>query len=149
MAVITDTVPTSLATDIHPTNKEPVGQRLALAARALAYGEKIVYSGPIYESMKVEGGKIRLTFNSIGAGLVADGGGLMGFTIAGADRQFVAAKAEIQDKCVIVSAAGVAAPVAVRYGWANCPEGNLCNAEKLPASPFRTDDFQLTTQPAK
>ncbi len=136
MAVTTDV---GNATDIHPTQKEPVGQRLALAARALAYGEKIEFSGPLYDSMIAKGAKIALKFKHIGGGLVAKDGELKGFTIAGEDKQFVPAHAEIQGSAIIVSAEGVAAPKAVRYGWANVPDVNLFNQEGLPASPFRTD----------
>ncbi len=127
------------ADDIHPRKKEPVGQRLALAARALAYGENIEYSGPLYESMKVEKGRITLNFKHTGSGLVAKAGPLKGFTIAGKDKQFVPARAEIQGNRIVVSAEGVPDPQAVRYGWANVPDGNLFNQEGLPASPFRTD----------
>ncbi len=128
------------AEDIHPRKKEPVGQRLALAARALAYGEKIEYSGPLYESMKSENGKIILNFKHTGGGLVAKDGALKGFTIAGADKQFVSAKAEIQGNTIVVYADGVTNPQAARYGWANVPDVNLYNKEGLPASPFRTDN---------
>lgn len=134
------------AEDIHPRKKEPVGLRLALAARALAYGEKIEYSGPLYESMKSENGKIILKFKHVGTGLVAkDGevvakhGELKGFTIAGADKKFVPAKAEIQGDTVVVSADGITDPQAARYAWANVPDVNFYNQEGLPASPFRTD----------
>ena len=136
MAVTTDV---GNPTDIHPTKKEPVGQRLALAARALVYGEKIEYSGPLYASMKAQGGKIELGFTHTGGGLVAKDGELKGFTIAGDDKKFVPAKAEIKGDKVVVSAEGVAKPTAVRYGWANVPDVNLYNKEGLPASPFRTD----------
>ena len=127
------------ANDIHPKQKEPVGHRLSLAARALAYGEKIEYSGPLYESMNADGGKAIISFDHVGGGLVAEGGDLKGFTIAGADGNFVPAKAEIKGATVVVSADGVTDPKAVRYGWANVPEVNLFNKEGLPASPFRTD----------
>jgi sialate O-acetylesterase len=136
MAVTTDV---GNATDIHPTRKEPVGQRLALAARALTYGEKIEYSGPLYDSMAAKDGKIVLNFKHIGGGLIAKDGELKGFTIAGEDKQFVPAQAKIQGSTVIVSAEGVTAPKAVRYGWANVPDVNLFNQDDLPASPFRTD----------
>ncbi len=149
MAVISDTVPAASATNIHPTNKAPVGQRLALAARAVAYGESLVAFGPLYDTIAVEGGSIRLRFKNTGGGLMAQGGGaLQGFTIAGADQNFVAATAAVQGSEVIVSAAGVPSPVAVRYGWANYPVVNLFNSNGLPASPFRTDSFTLITQPA-
>ena len=127
------------ASDIHPRRKEPVGQRLALAARALAYGEAIEYSGPIYDSMTVENGTIILNFKHTGSGLVAKDGPLKGFTIAGKDKQFVPARAEIQGKTVVVSADGIADPIAACYGWENVPDVNLYNQEGLPASPFRTD----------
>jgi sialate O-acetylesterase len=125
--------------DIHPKKKEPVGDRLALAARAIAYGEKIEYSGPVYDSMKVKGNEIILTFKHVGSGLVAKGGELKGFTIAGEDGQFTAAVAKIDSDKVVVSSASVAKPAAVRYGWVNTPDVNLFNKEGLPASPFRTD----------
>jgi sialate O-acetylesterase len=127
------------ADDIHPRKKEPVGQRLALAARALAYGEAIEYSGPLYDSMKSENGKIILHFKHIGGGLMAKDGPLKGFTIAGKDKNFVPAKAEIQGDTVVVSADGITDPQAARYGWANVPDVNFYNQEGLPASPFRTD----------
>jgi sialate O-acetylesterase len=136
MAVTTDV---GNATDIHPTQKEPVGQRLALAARALTYGEKIEYSGPLYDSWAEKGGEIIVKFKHIGGGLVAKDGDLKGFTIAGADKKFVPAQAKIQGSTVVVSADGVSNPKAVRYGWANVPDVNLFNKEGLPASPFRTD----------
>lgn len=136
MAVTTDV---GNANDIHPNQKEPVGQRLALAARALTYGEKIEYSGPLYESMTVKDGKIVLSFKHVGGGLVAKDGELKGFTIAGEDKKFVPAKAKIQGATIEVSAEGVADPKAARYGWENVPDVNLYNKEGLPASPFRTD----------
>ncbi|MDA0841034.1 MAG: sialate O-acetylesterase [Planctomycetota bacterium] len=126
-------------TEIHPPNKEPVGARLALAARAVAYGETVEYSGPIYESMNIEGDHIVLSFKHVGTRLEARGGDLKGFTIAGADKKFVTAAAKIEGDTVVVSSAEIPRPVAVRYGWANVPEVNLFNKEGLPASPFRTD----------
>jgi sialate O-acetylesterase len=138
-AAMTVTTDVGDADDIHPRKKEPVGQRLALAARALAYGEAIEYSGPLYDSMKTEKGKIVLNFKHIGGGLVAKDGPLKGFTIAGKDKVFVPARAEIQGATVVVSAEGIADPQAVRYGWSNVPDVNLYNQEGLPASPFRTD----------
>jgi sialate O-acetylesterase len=135
MAVITDH---GSADNIHPPAKEPVGQRLALAARSVAYGEKITSSGPIYESMKIEGSKAVIRFTSIGTGLRAEPD-LKGFTIAGADGKFVAAQAVIVGDTVEVSSPSVSQPTAVRFGWANVPEANLFNRENLPAVPFRTD----------
>ncbi len=127
------------ANDIHPANKKPVGARLALAARALAYGEQLEYSGPVFDSLKVEGAKAILRFTHLDGGLEARDGALKGFTVAGADKKFHPAQAAIQGDTVVVSAPGVAQPKAVRYGWANVPVGNLFNRAGLPASPFRTD----------
>jgi sialate O-acetylesterase len=136
MAVITDH---GDADDIHPTQKEPVGQRLALAARALAYGEKLEYSGPLFSGSNIDGNKIVLSFDHSGKGLVSKDGSLRGFEIAGVDKKFVPAQAEIIGKTVSVSSPEVSLPVAVRYGWTNIPDVNLFNAEGLPASSFRTD----------
>ena len=136
MAVITDV---GNETDIHPTQKEPVGARLALAARAIAYGEKIPYSGPVYASMKIEDDHAVLSFTHIGSRLLAKGGDLKGFTIAGEDGDFTSATALIEGDKVIVSSSAVPKPVAVRYGWANTPDVNLFNKEGLPATPFQTD----------
>jgi sialate O-acetylesterase len=128
------------ANDIHPPRKQPVGARLALAARAIAYGERIEYSGPVFEALKMKRGTMVLRFTHVGGGLVAKGGGaLKGFTVSGADKVFHPARAEIHGKTVVVSSDAVPQPVAVRYGWANVPEGNLFNKAGLPASPFRTD----------
>jgi sialate O-acetylesterase len=136
MAVITDH---GDADNIHPTEKEPVGQRLALAARALAYHEKVEYSGPLYSGSQVQGNKLTIMFTHIGGGLLSKEGPLKGFTIAGADKKFLPAQAEITGETVTVSSPEVSTPVAVRYGWTNVPDVNLFNKEGLPASPFRTD----------
>ena len=143
MAVITDLGDES---DIHPKQKEPVGRRLALAARALAHQESVEYSGPVFKKASFAAGKATLEFDHVGGGLVAAGRGLQGFTIAGADRKFVMAAAAIQGKTVVVHSDQVAEPVAVRFGWADYPVVNLWNQSGLPASPFRTDDFPLTTK---
>jgi sialate O-acetylesterase len=127
------------ANDIHPAHKQPVGARLALAARALAYGERLEYSGPVFDSMQTKGGRATLQFTHLGGGLLAKAGPLKGFTIAGSDKVFHPAQAKIRGKTVVVTSAAVPEPVAVRYGWANVPEGNLFNKADLPASPFRTD----------
>jgi len=137
MVVITDY---GEAGNIHPRQKEPVGARIALAARAIAYGEKIEYSGPVYESFKVEGNKAIISFSHVGEGLVAKGGPLKGFTISGGGANFVPATATIEGDKVVVTGANVEKPVAVRYGWANVPDVNLFNKADLPASPFRTDN---------
>lgn len=130
------------AKDIHPKNKQDVGYRLALAALSAAYGRKLEFSGPIYRSMKVEGGAIRLSFDHTGGGLVARGGApLTGFAVAGEDGRFVWADAVIEGAEVVVSSPSVRRPVAVRYGWADNPAINLYNGAGLPASSFRTDNF--------
>jgi len=144
LAVITDVGDKD---DIHPTKKAPVGARLALQARKIAYREKIVADGPTYKSLKIKGDRAILSFDHVGGGLEARGGALTGFAVAGADKKFVWGKAEIQGDKVVVSSPEVPAPVAVRYGWADYPVLNLFNREGLPASPFRTDDFPLTTAP--
>jgi sialate O-acetylesterase len=128
------------AGDIHPKNKQEVGRRLGLSAEAIAYGNKIEYSGPLYRSMKVEGDKIRLTFDHLGGGLATtDGGPLKGFAIAGADGHFEFADAKIDGDTLVVSSSKVPKPTAVRYAWANNPVCNLVNKAGLPASSFRTD----------
>jgi sialate O-acetylesterase len=132
--------------NIHPTKKEPVGERLALAAQGIAYGEDIVYSGPIYKSLKIKGDKAVVTFKSVGHGLEARDGALKGFAICGDDHKFVWATAMISDNDrVTVSSPDIAHPIAVRYGWADCPVVNLWNRSGLPATPFRTDDFPMIT----
>ena len=143
MAVIIDI---GEADDIHPKNKQDVGKRLALAARHIAYGENLPYSGPMYSHMKVEGNGIRIHFDHVGQGLAAHGNELKGFAIAGADKHFVWANAVIEDATVRVSSPDVPEPVAVRYAWATNPVCNLYNAEGLPASPFRTDDWPGITE---
>ncbi len=142
MAVITDVGDEG---DVHPKQKEPVGARLALAARSVAYGEPVVGSGPEYASMDVKGDRVVLRFKNVGAGLAAKDGPLKGFAIAGEDRKFVNAEAEIEGDTVVVHSDKVARPVAVRFGWANYPVVNLWNKDGLPASPFRTDDFPMIT----
>ena len=129
------------AKDVHYPDKKPVGQRLALAARALAYEEKIEYSGPVFESAKFEGGKAVVSFTHVGGGLVAKGERLTGFLICGADKKFVRADAVIEGNTVVVRSDKVPNPVAVRYAWERNPECNLQNKDGLPASPFRSDDF--------
>jgi len=128
--------------DIHPLRKKEVGHRLALAAEKLAYGnQKVVPSGPIYQSMKINGTKIELTFTDCGSGLTTnDGKELNCFAIAGADKKFIWAKAEIKENRIIVWNETVVNPEIVRYAWADNPAGaNLSNKEGLPASPFTTE----------
>jgi len=147
MAVIIDI---GEANNIHPKNKQDVGKRLAKWALGTTYGKKIVYSGPLYKSMKIEPGKVILSFDHVGSGLVAKGGGpLKGFAIAGEDRKFVWADAKIEADTVVVSSDKVPRPVAVRYAWADNPVCNLYNKEGLPASPFRTDDWPGVTVNAR
>src|SRR5262249_7612258 len=121
MAVITDVGDKD---DIHPTKKEPVGARLALAAREIAYGEHVVAAGPTYKNLSIEGNKAIISFADIGGGLEARGGDLKGFAIAGADRKFVWANTEIKGDKVVVSSPNVPNPVAVRYGWSDFPVVN-------------------------
>jgi sialate O-acetylesterase len=128
--------------DIHPLNKKNVGERLARAAEYIAYGDvNVVPSGPIYQSAKVDGNKIEVTFKNIGSGLVAeDGDELSQFAIAGADKKFVWAKAVIKGDKVLIWNDRIPVPLYVRYAWADNPEGaNLYNKEGLPASPFQTE----------
>ncbi len=146
MATIIDIGETA---DIHPKNKQDVGKRLALWALAKTYKKDVVYSGPLYRSMKIRDGKIVLRFDCVGDGLVAKGGSLKGFAIAGADRKFVWADAVIQGKTIVVSSPKVPHPAAVRYAWADNPVCNLYNAADLPASPFRTDDWPGVTADKK
>jgi sialate O-acetylesterase len=133
------------ALDVHPTNKQAVGYRLALAARAVAYGQDLVYSGPTYKSHTVEGSRMVIAFDHVGSGLVARDAAsdqLRGFAIAGEDGDFVWASAAIEGDRVVVWHPSVPAPVAVRYAWADNPEGaNLFNREGLPGAPFRTDSW--------
>jgi len=149
MAVIIDI---GAARDIHPKNKQDVGKRLALWALAKDYGQKIVYSGPLYKSMKIEGDKIRITFDNVGGGLITakkeglaptketPGAKLTQFAIQGPDNKWHWADAEIDGKTVVVSAKGVSKPKHVRFGYQSNPVGiNLYNKEGLPASPFTTD----------
>lgn len=146
IAVITDV---GEENDIHPTKKQPVGSRLALAARGVAYGEKIEFSGPMFKRIRINGNQAIISFDHVGQGLEARNGALKGFAICGEDKKFVWGVAEIQGDTVVVSSPNVEKPVAVRYGWADYPVVNLWNKDGLPASPFRTDDFPMITAPKK
>ncbi len=145
MAVITDLIDN--IGDIHPRNKLDVGNRLALWALAKNYGQTdLVYSGPLYKSMKIEGNKIRLQFAHAGSGLKSrDGKPLSEFQIAGADGQFQAATAVIDGQTVVVQSEGLAAPTQVRFGWHKVANPNLTNTEGLPVSPFQTNNWQGAT----
>ncbi len=159
------------AADIHPRSKKVVGHRLALAAQALAYGEKVNFSGPIYSSMRIEGDSVRVHFDHLGGGLVAQPlpaifkprsnqpetlpldppspkSSLQGFTICGKDRKWVWADAEVDGDTVIVRSPEITAPIAVRYAWGDNPTCNLYNKAGLPACPFRSDDFPVTSRDA-
>jgi sialate O-acetylesterase len=133
--------------DLHPKNKKPVGERLALLAQGLVYGQKSGdVTGPLFENSEVVGNKVKITFTSASSGLVAkDGAALEGFTIAGADKKFVPAAAEIQGDALMVSSPQVTTPVSVRYAWADNPTATLYNKAGLPASPFRTDNWPERT----
>lgn len=146
--------------DVHGKDKIDVGVRLSLIARHLVYGEDIVYTGPTYDSMKVEGNKVWITFKNTGGGLAIGAppwspsgrippvaSELKGFAIAGPDQKWVWAQARINRDQVVVSSDQAPNPVAVRYGWADNPPCNLYNKEKLPATPFRTDDWEAYPPP--
>lgn len=128
------------ALDVHPRNKLDVGKRLYLSARKIAYGELIVHSGPTLKSFTIEGDTIRIRFSHTGSGLIIKPGDkLRGFSIAGADKVFHWAEAELDGETVKVYKPGLSRPVTVRYAWESNPDGNLYNREGLPAIPFRTD----------
>jgi len=145
---LTVTIDVGEAGNIHPVDKQSVGYRLALAAEGIAYGRKVEWSGPWYQSMKVEGSSIRVAFDHLGGGLaLSKGSAVVGFAIAGADHTFVWADARIDGDSVVVSSSQVSAPVAVRYAWGDDPPCNLANKAGLPAVPFRTDEWPGVTWP--
>ena len=144
MAVITDV---GEENDVHPRRKEPVGARLALSARSIAYGEPIVAAGPTYASHEILGDEVVLKFKNVGQGLTCPDPWIRGFAVAGDDHKFYRARAEIVDSTIIVHADNVPKPIAVRFGWANYPVVNLWNKDGLPAVPFRTDTFPMITEP--
>lgn len=140
MVVTTDLVDN--LSDIHPGYKWEVGRRLSLWALAKDYKKKIVYSGPLYKKMKIKNNKIEITFRHTGSGLIStDANDLNWFTIAGSDKNFVPAKAVIKGKKLVVSSSEIDHPVAVRFAWDETAMPNFGNNEKLPASPFRTDNW--------
>ncbi|MGO8790391.1 MAG: sialate O-acetylesterase [Terriglobia bacterium] len=132
--------------DIHPKNKQEVGRRLALAAEGIAYGRKIEYMGPSYKSSSVDSGTLRVRFTHVAGGLAVHGSKLTGFVIAGEDQQFFPAEGKIEGDEVVLSSPHVAKPVAARYAWENDPKCSLYNKVGLPAPPFRTDDWTVSTQ---
>jgi sialate O-acetylesterase len=125
--------------NVHPSDKQDVGARLALAARKLAYGEDLEYSGPIYKETSCEGHDLRVWFSHVTGGLVAKGGTLEGFELAGEDHKFTHANARVDGESVVVSSDSIPEPKFVRYGWANAPTVNLYNGKGLPASPFTSE----------
>lgn len=166
------TIDVGESSDIHPRNKKDVGERLALIALARDYGKNVPYSGPVFDSLKIEGNKAILTFRYTEGGLIAKplaatydvlsrtgqtaplvrnspNSPLEGFAICGDDKKWVWADAKIEGNTVVVTSDKVAAPIAVRYAWADNPTCNLYNGANLPASPFRTDDFHPITLEAK
>lgn len=135
------------ANDIHPKNKQEVGRRLALIAEQKVYNRKIIASGPVYKSYQINGAGVKIIFSNSGSALkIKDGNSIRGFAIAGADKKFYWADAEIKGNSVMVYSKNVLKPVAVRYAWADNPECNLVNSEGLPAVPFRTDNWKGITQ---
>jgi sialate O-acetylesterase len=143
------TIDVGEANDIHPKNKQDVGQRLAMWALAKVYGKAVAASGPLPAGHKINGSEVVLSFKYTDGGLVAKGENLNGFAIAGADGRWVRAEAKIAGDQVIVSSPEVKEPLAVRYDWASNPNGNLYNGAGLPASPFRTDNWPTTAAAPK
>ncbi|MCJ7802217.1 MAG: sialate O-acetylesterase, partial [Candidatus Marinimicrobia bacterium] len=137
------------AEDIHPKNKQEVGRRLALNALKLVYNKDIIHTGPLFKSFIINDNYFELKFENIGEGLVVINGNgtLLGFSIAGSDRKFIWANAEIVGDLVKVWNPLIDNPIAVRYSWASNPIGNLVNSAQLPASPFRTDNWPGVTGP--
>lgn len=140
MVVAIDNADPNNPGNIHPKNKQEIGRRLSLAGLALAYGQKITYSGPVYDKMQTAGNTVRLQFKHTDGGLEARGGILKGFAIAGEDKKFVWADAKIEGNTIVVSSPDIARAVAVRYAWGKNPIISLYNKAGLPASPFRTDN---------
>ena len=134
--------------DIHPKNKQAVGRRLALWALGKSYGvDGVLYSGPLYKSMELDGNKIRISFTNAEGGLEAQGGALTNFQICGEDGQFKPASATIEGNQVVVSSPDVETPAHVRFAWNHTATPNLFGkSSRLPATPFRTDDFELLSK---
>lgn len=141
MAVITDLGDIE---DVHPRRKKPVAERLWLAARAVVYGEDLLYSGPVFKSMQAEGAQLRLSFAQVGTGLSVQGEELKGFVVAGADGKYQNAQARLDGREVLVWSDKVKQPVSVRFGWADYTYANLYNSAGLPAVPFRAGEKGAT-----
>ena len=136
------------ADDIHPRDKWTVAERLAKGAKKIAYGMDVVYSGPTYKSMEIQGDQIRISFDNIGSGLVVNDkyGYVKGFAVAGEDQKFHWVTGKQDGNQIVLETEGIKNPVAVRYGWADNPDDvNVYNKEGLPANPFRTDDWEGIT----
>ena len=142
---LTVTIDIGEAENVHPINKQEVGRRLALAAEAQVYRLPVAASGPRFRAMTIENGTIRIAFDAAAGLAASDGLPLTGFAIAGSDKRFKWATARLDGETVVVSAPDVPSPMAVRYAWASNPACNLTAASGLPAAPFRTDDWPLTT----
>ena len=143
---ISCTIDIGMEKDIHPSNKQDVGHRLALIARAKSYNENIEFSGPTYKTHEIKGDCIRISFDHTKGGLkTKDNNPITGFAIAGPDKRWYWAHATIEGNCVIVKSDNVKNPIAVRYAWADNPICNLYNGENLPAFPFRTDNWNGIT----
>jgi sialate O-acetylesterase len=137
------TIDVGESTDIHPKNKQAVGNRLALAALHVAYGKAVEYAGPVFGQAAPEGGAMRVYFTHADGMQARGGGAITGFTIAGADGGFVPAEAKVEGNTILVSSPQVASPSAVRYAWADDPVANLVNQAGLPAGPFRSDQPRM------
>lgn len=133
------TIDVGEARDIHPKNKQAVGQRLAMAALANVYEKEGVASGPLYQSHAIDGNRVVVTFDHVGNGLKVKGDVLKGFAIAGSNGKWQWAQAKVDGNKVVVWHPDIAEPKAVRYGWGDNPEVSLYNSAGLPAGPFRTD----------
>jgi sialate O-acetylesterase len=137
------------AKNIHPRDKKPVGERLALCALATVYGKDVVYRSPTYDKMVIDGAKVAVHFKHLGGGLVVKGETLKGFAIAGEDKKWAWANAKVDGDAVVLTSNKVAKPVAVRYAWGANPACALFSKAGLPAAPFRTDDWRVATQPKR
>jgi sialate O-acetylesterase len=137
------TIDVGESSDIHPKNKQDVGKRLALAALHIAYGKTLEYSGPMFQQAVPENGAMRVYFTHADGMQARGGGALTGFTVAGADGNFVPAEAKIEGSTIVVTSPAVTAPAAVRYAWADDPVCNLVNQAGIPASPFRSDQPRM------